>query len=175
MYSLKRKHVALEIERQSLLLKSEKQEKQNLLAQFELLKNQMNPHFLFNSLHTLRSIIQSDPEKAEKFTSHFARLYRSLLEAHDQFIIPFEEELEFVKSYVYLQQIRFDKSLDVNFDDCLYEIGDCIPPFAVQTLIENAIKHNVVSRYGLITPDKIVIEEDQARFSVRIPLIPEAN
>ena len=144
-YSLKKQNKTLTEEKNALLLKTIQMEKDNILSQYEILKNQINPHFLFNSMNILASLIKVDQEKALTFTHQFSKLYRSLLELREQVLIPLEQELEFARAYIYLQRMRFDESLDV---DIHIEEGDgkqMVPPFTLQLLIENAIKHNVVS------------------------------
>jgi sensor histidine kinase YesM len=144
-YSLKRQNRQLEEERNTLLVKATQQEKAHLLAQFETLKNQISPHFLFNSMNALASLIASNPPQAIAFTGHFSKVYRTMLEIGSETLISLREELEFVKSFVFLQQMRFAENLRVQItipNECL---NDCLPPFALQLLVENAIKHNVIS------------------------------
>lgn len=127
------------------LLESERLKKTEARLQFESLKNQVNPHFLFNSLNTLSSLIHVDPDKAELFVQKFSRIYRYVLEVKDKSFVALEEELEFVKAYVFLQQIRFDQQL--NFDNKIDVVPGLyfIPPLIIQNLVENCIKHNVIS------------------------------
>ncbi len=144
-YSLRLKNRQLEKERQEFQIKAAQQEKDNILAQFEILKNQINPHFLFNSMNILAALIPENPEKAIEFTNRFSKLYRSVLQLRPQMIISLEEELEFVKSYIYLQKMRFDESLQVDIDIPVEKLENTLPPFALQILVENAVKHNIVS------------------------------
>lgn len=120
-------------------------EKENVLAQFKILRNQINPHFLFNSMNILGSLIHLDPDKAVEFTRMFSKLYRKVLELKDEAVISVAEELEFVNAYLHLQKIRFDESLKVIMDIPDYALNKTLPPFALQMIIENAIKHNIVS------------------------------
>lgn len=118
--------------------------KANVMARFDILKNQINPHFLFNSMNILSALITHDAQKAIQFTHQFSKLYRSLLQLREQQLISLEEELDFVKAFLNLQKIRFDDALNFSID-----ISDekkySLPPFSLQLLTENAIKHNVVS------------------------------
>lgn len=145
VYSLKRQNQQLEEERNSLLIKTIQQEKNQLLAQFETLKNQLSPHFLFNSMNALASLIASNPQRAIDFTGHFSKVYRSMLEIGGETLIPLREELDFVRSFVFLQQMRFDENLQVQIELSEAHFNDCLPPFALQLLVENAIKHNIIS------------------------------
>jgi hypothetical protein len=125
-------------------LESERLKKTEARLQFESLKNQVNPHFLFNSLNSLASLIPVDPEKAEQFVQEFAGIYRYVLEVKDKNFVSLREEMAFVTSFIYLQQIRFGEQL--RFEHQLDEVLDRyhIPPLILQNLVENAIKHNVI-------------------------------
>jgi sensor histidine kinase YesM len=128
----------------SSLLESERLKKTEARLQFDSLKNQVNPHFLFNSLNTLASLIPVDPEKAEQFVQEFAGIYRYVLEVKDRNFVSLREEMAFVASFVYLQKIRFGEQL--RFEHQLDESLDRfhIPPLILQNLVENAIKHNAI-------------------------------
>lgn len=142
---LKRKNSALERENDLLMLKAAKMEKEHIQSQFEILKNQINPHFLFNSMNILSSLIPVNPNTAVKFTKQFSSVFRTILEMNDELIIPLEQELDFIKSYLYLQKMRFDKSLEIQVRIAKSKLQSGIPPFGLQLLVENAIKHNIVS------------------------------
>ena len=120
-------------------------EKENIMSQFEILKNQVNPHFLFNSMNVLSSLIKENPDKAISFTNNFSKVYRTLLQLKDQPVIVLDEELDLVKSYVDLQQVRFQDALVVDIDLEENSTKYVIPPFTLQLVLENAIKHNIVS------------------------------
>lgn len=128
------------------LLKTEKLEKEFLSSKFEALKNQINPHFLFNSLNTLSALIHEDVDKSEKFIDEFARIYRYVLENQENIAVSLNSELAFVKSYLYLQQIRFGQSLDSEIKIDTSKLDHMIPTLSLQLLIENAIKHNIVTK-----------------------------
>ncbi len=144
-YTLKKLNRHLVEENMELLLKAERQEKANILSQFELLKSQINPHFLFNSMNILAAIIPRDTDKAVEFTNRFSKVYRRLLELREQALVTLAQELEFVESYLYLQKMRFADNLRVQTDIPTTALGHCLPPFTLQILVENAIKHNVAA------------------------------
>lgn len=134
-------------------------ERQNIQSQFEILKNQINPHFLFNSMNTLAALIPIKPELAVKFTRGFSKLYRSVLQLREQLMISLDEELEFVDAYFLLQQMRFDESLILQKDIPEEKLDDSLPPFALQILVENAVKHNIISEDSPLTI-RIFTQED---------------
>lgn len=120
-------------------------EKENIRSQFEALKNQVNPHFLFNNLSTLASIITIDPEKAVEFVGKFSKIYRYVLDVGDENIIELKYELEFVMAYFFLQKTRFDEKLKLKVDIEKDALEKHVLPLSIQMLIENAIKHNEIS------------------------------
>lgn len=132
-------------EKEKWLLLSEKYEKQHVRSQLEVLRNQVNPHFLFNSLNVLSSLIYKDVDKADQFINEFAKVYRYLLDMEKDSLVNLSEEMKFLESYVFLQKIRFGESLkvDIFVDNGLKD--KLIPTLSLQMLIENAIKHNVIS------------------------------
>ncbi len=120
-------------------------ENENILSQYEALKNQVNPHFLFNCLNTLASLIRFEPNNALTFIEEFSDIYRYVLDVKDKILVTVKEEIDFVKSYTYLQKLRHNQNLElqVNIDaDCLHKL---IIPLSLQILVENAIKHNEIS------------------------------
>ena len=126
------------------LLESEKLKRTEALLQFESLKNQVNPHFLFNSLNTLSALIKIDPDKAELFVKEFSRIYRYVLQVKGKAFVPLEEEIRFVNSYVFLQRIRFDNNLILK-NKINAPMEYLIPPLILHNLVENCIKHNVIN------------------------------
>lgn len=122
-----------------------KLQKENLQSQFEMLKQQVNPHFLFNSLNVLSSLIKLEPDLAEKFTDHLSKVYRYVLENKDNEMVKLSTELEFLAAYTFLLDIRFMGKLVINIDIPEEKKGYLIIPLAMQLLIENAIKHNAMS------------------------------
>jgi len=134
-------------------------EKENLQSQFEVLKQQVNPHFLFNSLNTLTSLIRIDPPLAVKFTGQLSRVYRYALENREKDLVSLETELEFLDAYIFLLEIRFkDKLVIRNHFDGRKPEG-YLPPQALQLVLENAIKHNAFSKRNPLIID-ISVKED---------------
>lgn len=135
-------------------------------AQFESLKNQIDPHFLFNSLNVLSSLIEENPENAQRFTTSLSKIYRYVLEQKDKELVSVAEELAFAKTYMNLLKMRFENSL-------FYELPVEVPnpdakvvPLSLQLLLENTVKHNVVSEQRplyiriKIVENNLVIEND---------------
>lgn len=122
---------------------AERLKKESITANYESLKNQVNPHFLFNSFNVLTNLVYEDQEKAVKFIKQLADVYRYVLDSREKEIVPLAEELKFLNAYVYLQQIRFGDKLHI--DVALQGVVTTVAPLALQMLIENAVKHNVVS------------------------------
>ena len=114
-------------------------------AKFETLKNQIDPHFLFNSLNVLSSLIEENPENAQRFTTALSKVYRYVLEQKDKDLVPIEEELAFAKTYMNLLQMRFENSLtyEVLIENIQPEAK--VVPLSLQLLLENAVKHNIIS------------------------------
>jgi sensor histidine kinase YesM len=188
-------------------------------AQFESLKNQIDPHFLFNSLNVLSSLIEENPENAQKFTTSLSKIYRYVLEQKDKELVSVEEELAFAKTYMNLLKMRFENSItyelptDENWIASSLAMTEAkVVPLSLQLLLENTIKHNVVSetkplhikiyfensylivennlqkkeilqerkgvglqnivnRYALISERKVLVEETQTEFKVKIPIL----
>ncbi|MGJ1266349.1 sensor histidine kinase [Sphingobacterium spiritivorum] len=126
-------------------IQKQKQIAGNATAQFESLKNQIDPHFLFNSLNVLTGLIEESPEKAVDFTTSLSRIYRYVLEQKDKELVPAQQELKFAQIFLNLLRLRFEEALVVEIDDSYIEEEENIIPLSLQLLIENAIKHNVVS------------------------------
>ncbi len=123
-----------------------KLQKENLQSQFDVLKQQVNPHFLFNSLNVLTSLIRLEPELAEKFTEHLAKVYRYVLENKDNELVTLDTEMSFLDAYIFLINIRFMDKVHVNIDIPDRRKNLRVIPLAMQLLIENAIKHNSMSK-----------------------------
>ena len=114
-------------------------------AQFESLKNQIDPHFLFNSLNVLSSLIEENPENAQKFTTSLSKIYRYVLEQKDKELVSVEEELKFAKTYMNLLKMRFENSITYDVSSEFINPDAKVVPLSLQLLLENTIKHNVVS------------------------------
>lgn len=127
------------------IVESEHLKRKNVEIQYAALASQINPHFLFNSLNTLSSLIQINPEKATVFTREFSKIYRYVLDSRDRLIVTLQEELDFLNSYLYLQRIRYDSGLDASIEIDASCLSLFLPPLSLQLLAENAIKHNEIS------------------------------
>ncbi len=127
-------------------------------AQFDALKNQLDPHFLFNSLNVLTSLIEEDPDQAQRFTTALSKVYRYVLEQKNKELVPVDEEFAFARTYVRLLKMRFEEGIHFEIPEHSADPNAKIVPLSLQLLLENAVKHNVV------TPDRPlyikVTEED---------------
>jgi sensor histidine kinase YesM len=181
-------------------------------AQFESLKNQIDPHFLFNSLNVLSSLIEENPENAQRFTTSLSKIYRYVLEQKDKELVSVEDELSFAKTYMNLLKMRFENSLFYEVPTTGINPDAKVVPLSLQLLLENTVKHNVVSeqkplhirifidgdclaiqndfqkkevlqdrqgvglqnivnRYAIVTNRKVVIEQNEKNFTVKIPIL----
>jgi hypothetical protein len=127
------------------LVHAEKLQKEMAETQYEALKNQVNPHFLFNSLNALSTLVHKDADKAEAFIRELSKIYRYVLEKNKHSVATVKEELDFLKSYFFLQQIRFGENLNVEVTVPAEVLNRFIPSLALQMLAENAVKHNEIS------------------------------
>jgi two-component system, LytTR family, sensor kinase len=148
------------------LTRSADLEKENMRSKFEALKNHLNPHFLFNSLGTLSSLINTDQEKATRYVNEFSKIYRYFLEVNSNDLVTLEEEVNFINSYIFLQQIRygegflFTNRIDPSYSKCF------ILPLTLQLLIENALKHNSIST-GSPLHIEVYVDEKKHKFVVQ--------
>lgn len=127
------------------LIEIERYKNETLQAQLLNLKTQVNPHFLFNNLSVLTSLVYENQDKAADFISQLSKVYRYLLDNHESELVSLESELQFISSYCFLLQIRFENSIElkVEVDKSVYH--KLVPPMALQLLVENATKHNEIS------------------------------
>lgn len=150
----------------------ERFKKENAEYRFELLQSQLNPHFLFNSLNTLSSLVYENQENASLFIRKLSDVYRYILDNRDKDVVSLETELAFVESYILLMKLRFDDHLDVKLE----LEGDIqkyrLAPLTLQLLMENAIKHNIVSKKK---PLSIEIILDKDFIQVKNNLQPKIN
>jgi hypothetical protein len=114
-------------------------------ARFDALKNQLDPHFLFNSLNVLTSLIEEDPDQAQKFTTSLSKVYRYVLEQKNKDLVTVDEELNFARTYVRLLKMRFEDSIVFDIPENCSMPEAKIVPLSLQLLLENAVKHNVVT------------------------------
>jgi len=149
-------------------LKAEQLEKEAVLSQFEALKNQLSPHFLFNSLSILTSLVHEDADLSEQFIKQLSRAYRYILEQRDQALVPLGTELDFIQSYTFLLQIRFENKFDVTIE---VPPGSqeryFIAPLTLQLLVENAVKHN---RMSVREPLRVRIYQEDSYLLIENPL-----
>lgn len=133
------------IQWQDALKREQKLREENLVFQNETLKSQVNPHFLFNSLNTVSSLIHSDPEKADRFISNLSSVYRYILENSQKDRVPLQSEIDLINRYFDLHRVRDEEKmvLSIDYSDAgIYQIL----PVSLQILLENAIKHNIATR-----------------------------
>jgi two-component system LytT family sensor kinase len=123
---------------------AEKLKIEMLAYKYESLRNQINPHFLFNSLNVLSDLVYDDQELAVKFIRQLSDLFRYVLDCRDKELVPLREELDFIQSFTFLLKTRFEEKLKIEFD-VEANPEDYIVPMSLQLLIENAVKHNEVS------------------------------
>ena len=130
---------------QEVVIENQQLQAENILNQYEALKNQLNPHMLFNSLNTLRSLVREDQDKAQEYIQELSRVLRYTLQGNDSKSVCVKDEIEFVSAYIFLLKMRFEDNL--SFDICIDNkyANYYLPPMAVQMLIENAVKHNEIS------------------------------
>lgn len=149
---------------QQIQLELEKVKSDNLGAQFELLKQQINPHFLFNSLNTLKSMAETNDSETVDFIMKLSDFYRFTLESRKLDLITVQEEMKIIDSYIFLQKARFGEGITLTKELNNDVLNTLIPPFTLQLLVENCIKHNIVSQSKPLhikiydTENKIVIE-----------------
>ncbi len=139
-------------------------------AKFDALKNQLDPHFLFNSLNVLTSLIEENPDAATKFTTSLSKVYRYVLEQKNKDLVSVEEELKFAKLYMSLIKMRFENSIDFSLPETLSNPDAKVVPLSLQLLLENAVKHNVV------TPSKklfISIDEQNGKLLIKNNIQPK--
>lgn len=114
-------------------------------AKFQSLKNQLDPHFLFNSLNVLTSLIEENPSGAEKFTTGLSKVYRYILEQKDKDLVSVVDELKFAKAYMQLLKTRFEEGVEFEIAEGLETLDFKIVPLSLQLLLENAVKHNAIT------------------------------
>ena len=136
----------------------EKYKKENIQSQLAALKNHLDPHFLFNNLNILSSLIDKDRNRSRVFLDRFAAVYRGILKSKDEDLIPLRDEINFMESYIYLLKTRFEEHIkfNINIDDKFTNL--VIPPLTVQMLVENAIKHNIISEKKALCIEISVLE-----------------
>ncbi|MEM6524759.1 MAG: histidine kinase [Bacteroidota bacterium] len=133
-------------QRESDKVKSEKLERAKIQAELEALKNQIDPHFMFNSLNNLAHLIDQNPEKAKAFTENLAEVYRYILSNKESKLVILEDELLFLNKYIALLHLRFEDCLKIDFNlEDQDKAGFLIPPISIFFALENVVKHNEIS------------------------------
>ncbi|MES1198231.1 MAG: histidine kinase [Chitinophagaceae bacterium] len=130
---------------------AENLKKENLQSQLEGLKGQVNPHFLFNSLNSLSSLISDEPDKAEKFLDEMSKVYRYLLRTNEEGLTTLESEMQFINSYFHMLKTRHGDGLNMEIRIDPYYTNFQLPPLTLQMLVENAVKHNVILKDSPLT------------------------
>jgi LytS/YehU family sensor histidine kinase len=145
------------------LAEVERFRKENAEYQFEMLKLQLNPHFLFNSLNTLSSLVHEDRDNAAEFIRRLSDVYRYVLQNRSKELVTLKEEMDFIRAFAFLQELRFRGMIFFHIDIKNDVLERRIAPMTLQLLIENAVKHNVAS---MKTPLNIKIISLENRISV---------
>jgi sensor histidine kinase YesM len=140
-------------------------------AQFDALKNQLDPHFLFNSLNVLTSLIEEDQDAAQRFTTSLSKVYRYVLEQKNKELVPVDEEFAFARTYVRLLKMRFEDSIVFEIPEKSTNPEARIVPLSLQLLLENAVKHNVVTS---ARPLRITVKEEDGYVVVTNNLQPRS-
>jgi len=128
----------------SAVVDAEKLKTEMMAYKYESLRNQINPHFLFNSFNVLSDLVYTDQAIAIKFINQLSELFRYVLDSRDKELVPLKDELEFIRSFTFLLKTRFEEKLMIE-NDVQASAEDYIVPMTLQLLIENAVKHNEVS------------------------------
>ena len=154
------------------LVETEKYKTESANAQLQNLKNQLNPHFLFNNLSVLTSLVHKNQDKATDFISELAKVYRYVLDTKNSELVPLKEELEFLNHYIYLQKIRFEDSIsfEINIEES--KKSDYLLPMCLQMLVENTIQHNETSQAH---PLKVLIYTENDSLVIENLIKPRSN
>jgi len=148
------------------VLEAEMLKQEKLKSDYKVLQNQVDPHFLFNSFNVLISEINYDPKRAEQFTRELSNVYRYVLQSKNHELIPVEKEMTFIRSFIYLHQVRVEEALKFDFDIDEVALKKRILPLTLQILVENAIKHNVMNKNEVLSisikseKDKLIIKNN---------------
>jgi two-component system, LytTR family, sensor kinase len=154
------------------LLEIEKHKTDSANAQLQNLKNQLNPHFLFNNLSVLTSLVHKNQDKAANFINELAKVYRYVLDTKNVELVPLQEELDFLNNYIYLLKIRFEDSIifELNIDEG--KKTAYLLPMCLQMLVENTIQHNETSQAN---PLKVLIYTQNNSLIIENPILPRSN
>ena len=139
---------------------TEELKKEYMQSQLLGLKSQVNPHFLFNGLNTLSSLINENPQQAEKFLDEMSKVYRYLLKSNEEQLVSLRTELSFISSYFYLLKARYGEGIELSIDVSDDELGRLIPPLTLQIIFENTLNQNSISKTQPLKID-IRLSEDK--------------
>jgi sensor histidine kinase YesM len=152
--------IRLIYQKQIINLENEALRREALQSQFESLKNQLSPHFLFNSLTALKTLIRESPETAQKYVNNLSKALRYTLQSNEKQLVTLKDEMSFMESYLYLIRMRFDTNLSVITDIKEHCFSLRLPPLTIQTLVENAIKHNEISKQRPLTINILTTDDE---------------
>ena len=138
--------IRLIFQKQTISLENETLKREALQSQFESLKNQLSPHFLFNSLTALKILIKEAPETAQNYVNSLSKALRYTMKSNEKKLVTLKEEMEFMESYLFLIRMRFGDNLTIVTTINENLLSHNLPPLTIQTLVENAIKHNEISK-----------------------------
>ncbi len=158
--------------KEELLLLSQRLEKEKIETLYHSLKQQVNPHFLFNSLSVLSSLVHLDAKKADLFIQHFSDIYRYVLDMNKQNLVTLDQELDFLNSYLFLQRIRFGENIQLTASIESHEKNWYLPPLSLQLVFENILKHNIISKE---LPMAVSMEIKDQQLVVQNKLQPKQN
>jgi len=133
-------------ERERIMLENERLLRENLHAQFETLRQQVNPHFLFNSLSTLKTMMHNNIDKAEEYLLKLSDVFRYSLQVNDIENVTLKEELDILEAYCFMLKGRFGENLSIDIQIDQSHFSMYVPPFSFQIIVENCVKHNIVSK-----------------------------
>ena len=151
-------------EKAELEVQTAELEREKLNLQYHQLRNQVNPHYLFNTLTSLDGLIQTNPSLASEFVQHMSKVYRYVLQHKESEVVNLEEELSFIGNYIKLLELRYESGLQIHSDISEQAREKGIVMVTLQMLIDNAIKHNIVLSYQ---PLKIIIWDENDQLVVR--------
>jgi hypothetical protein len=154
-------------------VRAERLEKESAVARLDSLRRQVDPHFLFNSLNALTSLVEEEPQRAVRFIRQLSSVYRYVLDSQSQELVPLTDELAFAEAYVFLQKTRLDEALQVEFSlpPATALASLFLPPLALQLLLENALKHNTAYQASPLHL-RVVVDVPSATLTVRNTLRP---
>lgn len=143
--------IYLVFRQQQIIYENQQLKSENILSQYEVLKNQLNPHMLFNSLNTLQSLTRENPEKAQEYIRKLSRVLRYTLQSNEQDFVTLEDEMQFVSAYAFLLKMRYEDNLNFDLHIDKTQAAFYLPPMSIQILVENAVKHNEISNRKPLT------------------------